>query len=254
MTKTFIITGGAGFLGFHFTKILLRNGYSVILVDINEKHIKKASIIKNKYKNKLKIFKLDITKEEEVIKFYNKILISNTKISGLINNASINSQITKKSNLFNNFSEQEWNNEINVSLKGSFFMTKHLINHLVNNKNGKIINISSDMGIIAPNQNIYKKSYHKPVVYSVSKHGLIGFTKYLASTYGKNGITCNSLSPGGIFNNQDSNFVNKNKKLNPIGRMAKLSDLEEPILFLISEKNKYLNGANIVVDGGRTIW
>ena len=121
-------------------------------------------------------------------------------------------------------------------------------------KKGSIINVSSDLGIIAPDQRIYnKKNFVKPVTYSVVKHGIIGLTKYTASYWGKNNLRCNAIAPGGIYNNQDKKFVENINKLIPLGRMAKKNEYNGLILFLCSDLSSYLTGSVIVADGGRTI-
>lgn len=123
-------------------------------------------------------------------------------------------------------------------------------------KHGNIINIGSDLSVIAPNQNIYKKAYKnfiKPVTYSVIKHGLYGMTKYFSSLYAKDKVRVNMLSPGPVFKNHKKNFVNEIKIQIPMGRMANKSDLNSSLLFLADEKNIYLTGQNIIVDGGRTV-
>ena len=121
-------------------------------------------------------------------------------------------------------------------------------------KKGTILNISSDLGIIAPDQRIYKKSsFIKPVTYSVVKHGIIGLTKYTASYWGKNNIRCNAIAPGGIYNKQDISFVRNINKLIPLGRMANKGEYNGLILFLCSDLSSYITGSVIVADGGRTI-
>ena len=121
-------------------------------------------------------------------------------------------------------------------------------------KNGNILNISSDLGIIAPDQRIYKnKNFIKPITYSVVKHGIIGLTKYTASYWAKDNIRCNAIAPGGIFNNQENSFVKKISNLIPLGRMAKKNEYNALVLFLCSDLSSYLTGSVIVADGGRTI-
>ena len=117
---------------------------------------------------------------------------------------------------------------------------------------GNIINISSDLGIISPDNRIYKKNSVKPVTYSVIKHGIIGLTKYTA-TYWPKKVRCNALAFGGMMNNQDKNFIKKIKELIPMGRMGKKNEYNNSVLFLASQASAYINGATIVVDGGRTI-
>ena len=121
-------------------------------------------------------------------------------------------------------------------------------------KDGVILNISSDLGIIAPNQDIYKKTnFIKPVSYSVVKHGIIGLTKYTASYWAKKNVRCNAVAPGGIFNKQNVTFLNNIKKVIPVGRMAKKNEYNDLILFLCSKSSSYITGSVIVSDGGRTI-
>ena len=127
---------------------------------------------------------------------------------------------------------------------------------------GVILNISSDLSVISPNQNIYKSNSNKenlntifkPISYSVIKSGLIGMTKYIATYWADKGVRCNALSPGGVYNNQDKEFVKKISKLIPLNRMAKLDEYQSAIQFLCSDASSYLNGQNIVMDGGRSIW
>ena len=124
---------------------------------------------------------------------------------------------------------------------------------MAKNKNGVILNISSDLGIIAPNQDIYDKKFIKPVTYSVVKHGIIGLTKYTASYWARKNIRCNAIAPGGISNNQDKSFVKKLNQLIPIGRMAKKNEYNGLVLFLCSDHSSYMTGSVVVADGGRTI-
>ena len=122
-------------------------------------------------------------------------------------------------------------------------------------KKGVIINVSSDLGIIAPDQRIYKKSgFVKPVTYSVVKHGIIGLTKYTATFWNKKNIRCNALAFGGVYNNQDSLFLSKIKKLIPMNRMAHKNEYNSAIIFLISDASSYMNGSVTTIDGGRTAW
>ena len=114
------------------------------------------------------------------------------------------------------------------------------------------MNISSDLGIIAPNQGIYGNS-SKPVSYSIIKHGIIGLTRYTSTYWAKQGVRCNALAPGGIKNDQSSEFISKVESLIPMNRMAKVNEYNETIKFLCTDSSSYMNGHNLIVDGGRTI-
>ena len=153
-----------------------------------------------------------------------------------------------------NFSAKVWKEDLNVGLTGSYLSTKIFGTYMAEKKSGVILNISSDLGIIAPNQGIYKKTnFVKPVSYSVVKHGIIGLTKYTASYWAKKNVRCNAIAPGGIYNKQNANFLKNIKKIIPIGRMAKKNEYNDLILFLCSKSSSYITGSVIVSDGGRTI-
>ena len=120
---------------------------------------------------------------------------------------------------------------------------------------GVILNVSSDLGIIAPDQRIYRESgFTKPITYSVIKSGLIGMTRYLATYWSTNGVRVNALSPGGVYEDQNDDFVKKISDLIPLGRMAKSNEYRSAVQFLCSDASSYMTGQNIVIDGGRSVW
>ena len=126
---------------------------------------------------------------------------------------------------------------------------------------GSIVNISSDLGLIAPDQRLYRKpglpadqQPVKPVTYSAVKAGLIGLTRYLATYWADRNVRCNALCPGGIENNQDAAFLREVCSLIPMGRMAQADEYRGSLLFLLSAASSYVNGAVIAADGGRTAW
>ena len=131
---------------------------------------------------------------------------------------------------------------------------------MVRQGKGVILNIASDLSFISPDHRLYNKSDDdlkrkvvKPISYSVVKHGVVGLTKYTANYWARQNIRCNAIAPGGIENNQPVNFKNKIAKLIPMGRMAGRNEYESSILYLISDASSYMNGAVLVVDGGRTV-
>ena len=247
--KIIVIAGGNGFLGKQLCKAFLSQGSKVYVLDVN----------KAKLNKKLNYFETDITKEVDLKKFLTILKNRKIKIDVLINCAArdyIPSKNNKdKSKLdLENFCEKKWNDDIKIGLTGSFLTTKILGSYMAKNKNGVILNISSDLGIIAPTQDIYKdNNFVKPVTYSVVKHGIIGLTKYTASYWAKKNIRCNAIAPGGIFNNQNKSFVKKINQLIPLGRMAKREEYNGLVLFLCSNHSSYITGSVVVADGGRTI-
>ena len=244
--KNIVITGGNGFLGSQIVEALLKQKANVFIIDLKEP-LKKFS---GKY------FKSDITKQKDLEKILSYFKKNKLKIDVLINNAAIDYKPTKKKiNLkLENFSNHFWDRDIAVSLTGSYLCTKIFGSYMAKYKKGSIINISSDLGIIAPDQRIYKNTkFIKPITYSVVKHGVIGLTKYTASYWGAKNIRCNAIAPGGIFNNQNKSFINKINKLIPLGRMANKNEYNGLVLFLCSDFSSYITGSVIVADGGRTI-
>ena len=161
-----------------------------------------------------------------------------------------------------NFSLKQWEEEISVGLTGCFLCCKVFGTKMAkSNKNGVIINIASDLSVISPDQRLYldeslpeDEQKVKPITYSVIKSALVGMTKYLSTYWIDGSVRVNSLSPGGIFNNQDEEFVNRISKLIPLGRMAASDEYRSAIQFLCSDASSYLNGQNIVMDGGRSVW
>ena len=244
--KNIIITGGNGFLGNQITEALLNEKANVYVIDIKQ----------SKKKTSAKHFTSDITDENELKKILKFFKLKKIKIDVLINNAAVDYSPSKSqvNNLkLENFSNDLWDKDIAVSLKGSYLCTKVFGSYTAKFKKGIIINVSSDLGIIAPDQRIYKKSgFIKPVTYSIVKHGIIGLTKYTASYWGEKNIRCNAIAPGGIYNNQDNSFVKKINQLIPLGRMAKKKEYNGLILFLCSDLSSYLTGSVIVADGGRS--
>ncbi len=246
--KNVIITGGSGFFGKQIVKAFQNQKSNVFVIDIRNNPTKNL-------KKNIHYFKADITKEDSLIKILDYFKKKKIKIDILINNAA-NDYVPKnkkKNNFkFENFIKNVWDNDLNVGLTGSFLTTKIFGTYMAQNISGVILNISSDLGLIAPDQRIYD-NFTKPVTYSVIKHGIIGLTKYTAAYWSKKNIRCNAIAPGGIFNNQNKKFISKLNKLIPMGRMAKKNEYNDLVLFLCSPSSSYITGSVVVADGGRTI-
>ena len=264
--KVAVVTGGAGLLGEKHAEAIAEFGAIPVLLDIDKKAgTKKASRISNEYQVDC-VFKLcDITDESQILSVRDALLSKYERIDILINNAAIDPKVEAKSekNLsrLENFPIDQWNLEMAVGVTGAMLCSKVFGYEMAKNGKGVILNISSDLGIIAPDQRIYKKEGLpeneqpvKPVTYSVIKHGLIGLTKYLATYWAGKGVRCNALCPGGIYNNQPDEFVKKISNLIPLGRMAHEDEYKASVVFMVSDASKYMNGAIIPMDGGRSIW
>ena len=183
----------------------------------------------------------------------------------MINNAAIDAKFEKtsknKNSRLEDFNIKRWDNEISVGLTGTMICIKHFGSKMAKKNQGVIVNISSQYGLVAPNQSIYTKNNKpndtqdvKPITYSAIKHAMIGLTRYTATYWAKNGVRCNALAPGGVFNNHDDIFVNNFSSLVPLGRMATKDEYKSSIIFLCSDASSYMNGSVLTVDGGLTCW
>jgi NAD(P)-dependent dehydrogenase (short-subunit alcohol dehydrogenase family) len=264
--KVIVVTGGVGLMGEKHAEAIMEFGGIPLLLDIDDK---KGRIIEdslnNSFEQNCKFIKCDITKEEQVKEINNWIVSKFNRIDGLINNAAINPKYDSiKSNnksRLENFDISKWNEDLSVGLTGALICSKVFGYEMSKSNGGVILNISSDLGLIAPDQRIYEKvgiasdeQPVKPVSYSIIKHGLIGLTKYLSTYWNDKGVRCNSLCPGGIYTGQDENFVNNLTKLIPLGRMASKNEYKAVIVFLLSSASNYMTGSHLVIDGGRTAW
>jgi NAD(P)-dependent dehydrogenase (short-subunit alcohol dehydrogenase family) len=266
--KVCIITGGAGLLGKkHAEAVLAGNGVAV-LIDISDESLKKAKDELGKLypDHEIECYKADITNEKELLNIREDLLIKYGHIDILINNAANNPKMEEKSaNLGNirldNFPIDIWSDDIAVGLTGAFLCSKVFGKAMEEQKQGVILNISSDLGVIAPDQRIYRKDgireedqTIKPVTYSVIKHGLIGLTKYLATYWADKNIRVNAVCPAGVENGQDQEFVKKLTNLVPMGRMAHKEEYQCTVLYMISDASSYMTGSTVIIDGGRTCW
>jgi len=239
ISKIAIITGSSGQLGKAFCQTLLENNYIVYGLDLNPESPFDTN---QSYHHKA----IDITNETEVIDFIKQF----DKIDLLINNAGIG--------VFTPLEErtvEDFKKVMDVNLLGSFIITRETIKSMKRAQSGKIINIGSIYGSVSSDSRIYGDSgRNNSEIYSITKAGIIQFTKYLAAHYAKFNIQSNCISPGGVYRNQNQFFTDNYKFRTPAERMGTESDMQSALEFLISEKNNYLNGQNIIVDGGFTSW
>ena len=181
----------------------------------------------------------------------------------LINNAGIDSPPgadAEENVLFENYPEESLDKVIDVNLKGVFICSQVFGGEMAKNNYGSIINIASVYGIVSPNQDIYEykrkngQLWYKPASYAVTKSAILNLTRYLATYWAKKNVRVNTLSPAGIFNNQDKEFLDEYKKRMPLGRMAREDEMNGAIIFLASDASSYMTGSNLIIDGGWTAW
>ncbi|HIP68248.1 MAG TPA: SDR family oxidoreductase [Chromatiales bacterium] len=262
-----VITGATGLLGRKHAEVVAAHGGIPVLLDLNQAHIDDmASELEEKYKVPATGMVVDITREVSIEENCALLIKKFGAISALINNAANNPKVEnsgdKNFSRLENFPLDIWNQDIAVGLTGAFLCAKHYGNAIAENPaGGSIINISSDLGLIAPDQRLYRKDglaeekqAVKPVTYSVVKTALLGLTRYLATYWADKNVRCNALCPGGIENGQDSAFLAELHSRIPMGRMANADEYQGVIIFMLSQASSYLNGAVIPMDGGRTTW
>jgi len=261
-----IITGGAGFLGVQHAEAIAEAGGIPILWDINgEAATTKAFEIAEKFNTNCQGMRVDITDPKAVRKALDDVLKIHQRIDILINNAANDPKVDPDMGAawsrLEDFRLDMWQKDIAVGLTGALICSQVVGTFMAAHGGGVILNIVSDLGVIAPDQRIYRQPNLsddqqpvKPVTYSVIKHGLIGLTKYLATYWADKNVRVNALSPGGVYANQPDAFVAKLNNLIPMGRMAHKDEYKGAIIFLCSDASSYMTGANLIVDGGRTCW
>lgn len=264
--KVVVITGGSGLLGVKHAEAVAEVNGIPVLFDLNGDSAKrKANHIRETYHVDCLAFQGDVTQEDSVREMARALLDVFGHVDVLINNAAMNPKMETGSSVdftrMENYSIDGWNQEIAVGLTGAFICSKIFGTIMAEQNAGTILNISSDLGVIAPDQRLYAKEGLpcdkqpvKPVTYSVIKHALIGLTKYLATYWADKGVRANSLCPGGVYVNQPDDFVQKLTHLIPLGRMASSDEYMAAVQFLCSDASAYMNGACIVMDGGRSCW
>ena len=263
-----IITGGAGLMGDSHARAVLSGNGIAVLIDIKDDYLtEEKKRLEESFENaRIETYVADITDRDQLEKVREDLLRKYSHVDVLINNAANNPKVEgNASNMdairFDNFPLTMWQDDISVGLTGAFLCCQVFGKQMELQKNGVILNISSDLGVIAPDQRIYRKSgipeekqTVKPATYSVIKHGLIGLTKYIATYWAKDGIRCNAICPAGIENGQDDEFISKLTNLVPMGRMAHKDEYQGTVLYMISDASAYMTGATVIVDGGRTCW
>jgi NAD(P)-dependent dehydrogenase (short-subunit alcohol dehydrogenase family) len=264
-----LVTGGAGLLGEEHAYALLESGATVILTDIDLRKLKlaKDSLSSHYDSSRIITYRMDVTDIDNIMSISEELIINNLHVDILINNAAIDPKVRPNKKVSNtsrleHFNLEQWNAEIAVGLTGAFLCSKIFGEHMSkDSRGGVILNIASDLSVFSPDQRLYRKDGVKdsqqpvkPITYSVIKAGLVGMTRYLSTYWAEQGVRANALSPGGVFNGQDDDFVKKLSSLIPLGRMANHDEYRAAVQFLCSDASSYMNGQNIVIDGGRSAW
>ncbi|MEO6901889.1 MAG: oxidoreductase [Bacteroidia bacterium] len=238
--KVIVVVGGDGMLGREFLKQIVENGGIAINADINQQSNLEEHT-----------FNCDITDEKSIANLIDNVLKKWNRIDGWVNSAYPRTEDWGKK--IDNIVFDSWKKNIDMHLNGYFIASKLAIDAMLPKKQGSLINIASIYGVVGPDFTIYEGTeMTMPVAYSAIKGGLINLTHYLASYYGKVSIRVNTISPGGIFDNQPASFVEKYNKKVPLKRMGTPQDIAPAVVYLLSDSASYVTGHNLIIDGGWT--
>lgn len=261
--KVALVTGGAGLLGKEFCLTLAQAGAVVYAADLNGAAAEQVADGLRSAGYQAFSIQLDVTDPASTSAAAERIVRESGRIDVLVNSAAMDPKFDTQHaetsrNTFEDYPLKSWRDAVNVNLTGPFLITQAVVKHMVNQKKGSIINICSTYGLGGPDQRIYEKpgkpTIYKPVYYTVTKAGILGLTKYLATYYAGTEIRVNALTPGGVFYGHDDDFVRNYSARTVIGRMAHKDEMNGALLFLASDASSYMTGGNLVVDGGWTAW
>ncbi len=259
--KTALVTGAAGLLGQSHCRALVAAGAEVVGTDIDEAACR---TVREKVPGIAFAQAADVA-DPDSLNHLNEVILSRCKgVDVLVNNAAINDMYENPSALlelskFEKYPLEMWQRSIDVNITGVFLCCQVIGAEMARRGSGSIINVASTYGVVAPDQSLYldrtgRRRFYKSPVYPVTKGAVISFTRFLAAYWGEKGVRVNSLSPGGVENGQDDFFVSQYAARTPLRRMASRDDYMGALVFLASDASSYMTGANLVVDGGYTIW
>ena len=264
--RTAVITGGAGLLGYHHGAILAAAGANVVLLDLAQANPSlRADQLQIAHGPVCLGLAADITSEHSLLEARDAIMAKFGRVDILINNAANNPKVEdvkpgQQWSRLENFPLDVWNADIAVGLTGAFLCSRIFGAEMVKQNAGVILNVASDLGVIAPDQRLYSKpglpddqQPVKPVTYSVVKTALLGLTRYLSTYWTAHNIRVNAISPGGVANGQPTDFTDRLHPLIPMARMAHKDEYQGAVLFLCSDASSYMTGQNLIVDGGRSV-
>lgn len=261
--RVVIVTGGAGLIGRQYVECLSVAGAHAVIADAN---LSAAEAVAHNVSGEAALpVRTDVSSRESIDAMVGRVIEKYGRIDALVNNAALDPKFDgdragEHITAFEDFPAVMWNRGLDVNLTGAFLCCQAVSSTMLSQGKGVIVNVSSTYGMVGPDQRLYAKSdpngtdSFKPVIYSVTKSAMLGLTRYLATYWAAKGIRVNSLTPGGVFNDHNEEFVRRYSWRTPMGRMATKEEYCGALLFLLSDASSYMTGANLVVDGGWTAW
>lgn len=260
--KVAMVTGASGILGHHFCYGLAEVGADVALLDIHEERIREqATELTARFGIKAQGFVCDVSDPESVKRAVAAVATTFGRIDILHNNAAGKSDdLDAFFAPFEDYAFAQWRHIMSVNLDGMFLVAQAVGKQMVAQGGGSIVQTSSIYGLLAPDQRVYEGSQYlgrqinSPGVYAVSKAGIVGLTRYLATYWADKGIRVNAIAPGGVESGQNDEFKRRYSERIPMGRMALQHEIVGALLYLASDASSYVTGQVLVVDGGLTAW
>ncbi len=257
--KIALVTGACGLLGREHCRALAEAGASVVAIDVDEATCRAFAAQLGPQHLGLSA---DVTDRVSLEHVRNAVLARYGSIDILVNNAAINDMfenpaLAARQSMFEHYPLDMWRKSLEVNVTGVFLCSQVFGAVMAERGRGSIINIASTYGVVGPDQSIYQnergeQTFYKSPSYPTTKGAIINFTRYLAAYWGRKGVRVNTLSPGGVENNQEPFFIQNYSRKTALGRMAQPTDYRGAIVFLASDASAYMTGANLVVDGGWT--
>jgi NAD(P)-dependent dehydrogenase (short-subunit alcohol dehydrogenase family) len=262
-----LVTGGAGLLGRRYCEALLDAGARVVVGDLDAP---RAEAVATELSSADTLgLALDVADQASVQTTVQRAVDRFGRLDILVNNAALTvrggSERLRPEDYFapfESYSREVWDQALGVNLTGMMLCAQAAGREMLAQGGGVMVNISSTYGMVAPDQRLYEgvKSpygelgFNTPVSYAVTKTAVLGLTRYLAAYWGRQNIRVNALTPHGVWDDHDETFVRNFVYRSPLGRMARNDEYRGALLFLVSDASSYMTGANLIVDGGWSVW
>jgi NAD(P)-dependent dehydrogenase (short-subunit alcohol dehydrogenase family) len=259
-----VITGAGGLLGQEHALAVGRAGGTPVLLELSPGALKTASGRLNAESIPHLALEVDLTKEDQIKFVSEEVHQQYGGVWGLINNLASNPPMGVEANgsdRLETFPLAQWDQDLKLGLTSAFLCARYFGEIMAQAGGGSIINVASDLALIAPDHRIYIDGNSpelqppvKPVSYSVVKSGILGLTRYLSTYWSPIPIRSNALVPGSVMSTQNSSLIQQLNYRIPLARLAEHDEYHGAVVFLLSQASAYMTGANLVMDGGRTAW